>query len=79
MNRFMGSALTSATIAALALGIVGCQGGATDPAPKDKGIQDAKKAGEGMKKMQEQMQQKRGNAAPGGADDDDKDKGKDKE
>ena len=79
MNRFMGSALTSATIVTLALGVAGCQGGATDPAPKEKGIDDAKKAGERTKQMMEKMQQKKDKAG-GAADDDDKDKkGGDKE
>ncbi len=81
MNRFIGGLLVGALALGFGLGTMGCQGG-TDPGSKDEGIKKAKEAGEGMKQMQEKMQQKRGGAAPGGATDDDdktKDKGKAKE
>ncbi len=65
MIRFIRGLLLGTLVLALGLGTIGC-GGEAAPTPKKEGIEGAKKAGEGMKKAQEEIQKKKGGAGAGG-------------
>jgi hypothetical protein len=80
MNRFIASTLTGALALALGLGTMGCQGESGPTTPKDKGIEDAKKAGAKMGEMQQKMMKAKGTggAAPAAGDEDEKEKPKEK-
>ncbi len=74
MNRVIRGLFLGTLVLALGMGSIGC-GGETSTTPKQEGIEAAKKAGEGMKKTQEDIQKKKGGAA-GGEEAGDKDKNK---